>query len=481
MRTQTKTRPREYLVLLESYGRKRTVVWKGKDALPLDHPVTWYLEHAPQGVQARQVATARGRLSPHHLVPVSENGRATALVPQDGHHESQARIRVTVKKLQRPKPAYSPPPVDRRHTSLGVEENYLFCGLGAHLFSYSRVGSKFKIHLEQKLLFEHQQDDEGRHAITVHQPGIVLESPETAPRELGQGLLHVFTAEEFHGSTLRWGNHWWRVNAIPVGDDLGIGRVTRHDGDRFRNLARSVGTVCFLLLVAGFVFLKPYPERKPRIEGVRVTLKAPKALPPETSAPAPVVPPEPVVAEQQQAPPPVTPPPSRLPPEFFRRRPLQPMTGRGPEDRQPAKRVEPEDDPEPIVKDVEPEAEPPPKPAKRPLKPINQALAKSGLQIRGAGRANKDAIGQTLERYLPYFQTCYRRALEKDPYLQGVVVVGWTIEPTGEASDVAIVQADLDNAGLIGCITQEMREIRFPPPRGGGVQVEYPIVFVKNL
>jgi hypothetical protein len=164
--------------------------------------------------------------------------------------------------------------------------------------------------------------------------------------------------------------------------------VARHDGERerLRNLSRIVGTLCFLTIVGGFVLLKPYPVRKKLPDGVRVTLKAPKPLAEKAAAvPPPPVAPPPVTAQE----------PPRLPKEFFRERPLQPLSGRGPEERAPARRAEPppdtDSDPEPIVRDVDPEQDLPP--AAPPPPPKQQPAAKSSrLPNADTGRANCEAV-----------------------------------------------------------------------------------------
>jgi hypothetical protein len=90
--------------------------------------------------------------------------------------------------------------------------------------------------------------------------------------------------------------------------------------------------------------------------------------------------------------------------------------------------------------------------------------------IKGVIDANKGHI-----------RNCYEAALVRDPRTQGRIAVRWTIGASGEVYKVSITRTTgVVDAALQACITAKIKTWRFPPTRGGVVQVNYPFVLSAN-
>jgi outer membrane biosynthesis protein TonB len=100
-----------------------------------------------------------------------------------------------------------------------------------------------------------------------------------------------------------------------------------------------------------------------------------------------------------------------------------------------------------------------------------------GMQLSGPGSVSDSLIEKTLAKYLSKFQYCYEKALLNDASLAGTVVVQWTIESSGAASDVKIVRSQIPNKGMQNCLAREIGKINFPHPSGGSVTIKYPFAF----
>ncbi len=111
---------------------------------------------------------------------------------------------------------------------------------------------------------------------------------------------------------------------------------------------------------------------------------------------------------------------------------------------------------------------------------LGGSLGGSGLQMSGQGKLDEEAIRKALAKHLQRFQYCYEKALLNDPTLGGTITMQWTITTSGAASQVSVVRSKMQHPGLIGCMTKELTNIRFPSPKGGTVTVKYPFSFTAS-
>jgi TonB family protein len=110
---------------------------------------------------------------------------------------------------------------------------------------------------------------------------------------------------------------------------------------------------------------------------------------------------------------------------------------------------------------------------------------KRGPAIRGGGRPiqmgdglSKDEIARVIRSALPRFKFCYEKELQADPNLAGKAAVYFTIAPNGAVADASLKETSLGNNKVESCLTQVMRSLKFPAPKGGGVVVvTYPFIF----
>lgn len=95
------------------------------------------------------------------------------------------------------------------------------------------------------------------------------------------------------------------------------------------------------------------------------------------------------------------------------------------------------------------------------------------------GGLDRDVIARVIKRHEAQIRNCYERELQKDPSLGGKVGVNFTIAGNGSVSQVAVLEDSVGGNGAVGrCISQRIRNWRFPEPKGGGtVMVNYPWVF----
>lgn len=463
------------------------------------------------------------------VLPESETGEIT-----------EADWQVRLRPL-RPIPApYDPPRADGSEPLSASHESFLYCGLGDNLLTYRRVGTKFKIHVEKELVFTYAHQFPG-HVLAAAVPGVTLTLPDGRVRELPVRRPATLTEEEWRHGKLTWGKHWWRITPVPLIEQFGLDArapETEPDDARLSRFAQwvAIGTACLVFVLLALPHASPVKREILRTE---VKLKPPKYLP--KSEPEPPVaaepPPQGPLAPYRGAGPgdaPVTRAPAEPPPRgpdsparetgaasrpesSFPRaaenapRPVAPRATEAPRpdsraltpsemESPPARSdrsrsLEPPESDDVEVVELEVESEyrrprpeprwdvPTPRPEERRNHTITARSSGRGsdvsdhLEVTGVGRIEKSDIQRTLERHLSAFQDCYRKALAKDPKTQGIVEIAWTIGTDGATSNIGVAQTDIKDPGLVACISDELRAVTFPRPRGGAVQVKFPIVF----
>lgn len=110
---------------------------------------------------------------------------------------------------------------------------------------------------------------------------------------------------------------------------------------------------------------------------------------------------------------------------------------------------------------------------------------KRGPEVRRGGRTIQQGDGLTQEEIarvirgaLPRIKFCYEKELQADPNLSGKAPVAFTIAPNGAVAEANLRDSTLGNPAAEACLTQVIRTLKFPAPRGGGVViVTYPFIF----
>ena len=96
------------------------------------------------------------------------------------------------------------------------------------------------------------------------------------------------------------------------------------------------------------------------------------------------------------------------------------------------------------------------------------------------GALDKSLIDKVIKQNQAKFAYCYQRELVKNPELKGKVTLNFTISKTGSVAKSSTHNTTLSNAAAEACMNQQMKTLKFPEPKGGGIViVKYPFVFSK--
>ena len=94
------------------------------------------------------------------------------------------------------------------------------------------------------------------------------------------------------------------------------------------------------------------------------------------------------------------------------------------------------------------------------------------------GTLSRDAIQQVVRVNVPEVQACFEAGLERQPGLEGRVVVHFVIAANGAVESAAVREDSLGDGLVAECIVADIRGWHFPEPEGGGVvRVTYPFLF----
>jgi hypothetical protein len=118
------------------------------------------------------------------------------------------------------------------------------------------------------------------------------------------------------------------------------------------------------------------------------------------------------------------------------------------------------------------------------MKEKEKQKAKPRASVSAAGRAvimgalDRPVIDAYIRRNLSKIRWCYEKELAKTPKLFGRIVVNFTISGTGTVSQSKVNRTTMGNKTVESCVVNQIRTIRFPAPKGGGIViVNYPFVF----
>ncbi|MCB9642892.1 MAG: AgmX/PglI C-terminal domain-containing protein [Myxococcales bacterium] len=99
-------------------------------------------------------------------------------------------------------------------------------------------------------------------------------------------------------------------------------------------------------------------------------------------------------------------------------------------------------------------------------------------RVQIEGTLDKEIIRRIIRNNSSRFKYCYERELHKHPRLQGKIKIFFQIEGNGRVGFARIKSTTMNNDRVEGCLSQRVRHLLFPAPKGGGiVQVNYPFFF----
>lgn len=97
------------------------------------------------------------------------------------------------------------------------------------------------------------------------------------------------------------------------------------------------------------------------------------------------------------------------------------------------------------------------------------------------GALDTSVIKKVIDANKAQVRYCYEIELQRDQDLEGRVLMNWVIGATGEVVRITVSDSTLRSPRVSDCLSQKIRQWRFPPPAGGGtVEVNYPFVFRAN-
>ncbi len=107
-----------------------------------------------------------------------------------------------------------------------------------------------------------------------------------------------------------------------------------------------------------------------------------------------------------------------------------------------------------------------------------RAVVTTGRVTVSGGALTKAIIKKYINRQKGSIILCYKKEVQKNPDLEGKVVVRFTISPTGKVMAPGIRSSTLGNGKVENCITRRLAMWRFPAPQNAGaVRVSYPFLF----
>lgn len=99
------------------------------------------------------------------------------------------------------------------------------------------------------------------------------------------------------------------------------------------------------------------------------------------------------------------------------------------------------------------------------------------LRDEGGGVLDKHEVQVVLKQRMSMFMRCYQSELQRDPGLEGTVVVRFVIDRDGSIRHSHLRATSLHNVVVEECVVDEVDATRFPRPSGGTVIISYPFNF----
>jgi len=87
-------------------------------------------------------------------------------------------------------------------------------------------------------------------------------------------------------------------------------------------------------------------------------------------------------------------------------------------------------------------------------------------EISTTSGLSKEAVQKVLKEQLSSIELCYQKALEKNPSIQGGMILQLIIDLKGRVTKASLVSSKLNDKNLEQCIIQKVKGLNFPPPEG---------------
>jgi hypothetical protein len=86
-------------------------------------------------------------------------------------------------------------------------------------------------------------------------------------------------------------------------------------------------------------------------------------------------------------------------------------------------------------------------------------------------------VRNTIRQSVGAFESCYQSSLRRDSRIRGRIVVSVNAQANGKVVSAKLDETTIKDDGVIGCITNRLKTLRFPP-LGEDVQVTLPLSLV---
>jgi len=94
------------------------------------------------------------------------------------------------------------------------------------------------------------------------------------------------------------------------------------------------------------------------------------------------------------------------------------------------------------------------------------------------GSLDRSLIDKSISKQMNKIKYCYATELQKDLNLKGTIKYKFVITKEGTVSKVDVDSSDMNSPEVEGCISEVLKSVTFPPPKGGGIViVKYPFMF----
>ena len=101
-----------------------------------------------------------------------------------------------------------------------------------------------------------------------------------------------------------------------------------------------------------------------------------------------------------------------------------------------------------------------------------------GLGESFSGTIDREAIRRVIRENINAIRACYERELNRNPDLQGKILISWDIGERGRVMRGKVAGNDTGNAAVANCVLDRIRTYTFPePPTSAEVTVIFPFYF----
>lgn len=105
----------------------------------------------------------------------------------------------------------------------------------------------------------------------------------------------------------------------------------------------------------------------------------------------------------------------------------------------------------------------------------------SKSKIETPATLDKESIRQSVKKVMPGIKNCYETflATSKTTKRSGKIVMAWTVQESGETTDIGFKSDEFSNPKMQTCMTEALKKAKFPSsPQGLTAVIEaYPFFF----